>query len=194
MISGSSFMSSQELPQQTLSWWKRLEDVLKRFFAFIFRNVFKTSSSRRIYSPYSYVFKRRLQDVIKTNIFALLIRLQRTSWSRPNIFVSVIRLQDVFKMSCQDIFKMFSRCLAKRSSRHLQEVFKRFWIRLPHVIKANIFTLLMRLQRMFWSRPNIFVLVTLLQNIFKTSSRRLQDVLTRHLQNVFKMSRKNVFK
>ena len=180
MISGSSFMSSQELPQQTLSWWKRLEDVLKRFFAFIFRNVFKTSSSRRIYSPYSYVFRRRLQDVIKTNIFALLIRLQRTSWSRPNIFVLVIRLQDVFKMfsrhlqdvfkmSCQNIFKMSSRCLAKASSRHLQEeVFKKFFKtssrRLQEVFKAST----RHLPKTFSRR---------LQNVFKTSSRRFLEVL-----------------
>ena len=59
---------------------------------------------------------RRLQNVfIKTNIFTLLIRLQKTS-SR--------RFQDVFKPSC----------LAKASSRHLQDVLKTFSRR---IIKLN---------------------------------------------------------
>ena len=52
---------------------------------------------------------RRLQDVlIKTNIFALVIRLQKTSSRR---FKGVLqkRLQDIFKTSCKVIFKMFSR-------------------------------------------------------------------------------------
>ena len=44
---------------------------------------------------------RRLQDVlVKTNIFALVILLQKTS-SR--------RFQDVFKTCCKDILKTFSR-------------------------------------------------------------------------------------
>ena len=51
------------------------EDVLKTSFVFVFRrrlqDVLKTSWSRRIYSPNSYVFRRRLQDVFKT------------SWPRP---------------------------------------------------------------------------------------------------------------
>ena len=76
---------------------RRLEDVLKTLFVF--------------------VFIRRLQDVlIKTNIFTLVIRLQKTSSRRlqdvlvkTNIFVLAIRLQDVFKTSCKDIFKTFSR-------------------------------------------------------------------------------------
>ena len=66
------------------------------------------------------------EDVlIKTNIVALLIRLQKTSsrhlqdiLTNTNIFVLTIRLQDVFKTS--------SRRLAKTSSRHLQDVFKTF--------------------------------------------------------------------
>ena len=66
----------------------------------------KTSWSRQIYSSYSFVFRRRLQDVfIKTNIFALVIRLQ-------------------------DVFKTFSRRLQyvfKTSSRHLQDVFKTYY-------------------------------------------------------------------
>ena len=56
---------------------------------------------------------RRLQDVlIKTNIFALVIRLQKTSSRR---FKGVLqkRLQDIFKTSCKVIFKMFSRRIIK---------------------------------------------------------------------------------
>ena len=56
---------------------------------------------------------RRLQDVlIKTNIFALVIRLQKTSSRR---FKGVLqkRLQDNFKTSCKVIFKMFSRRIIK---------------------------------------------------------------------------------
>ena len=119
---------------------------------------------------------RLLEDVlIKTNIFTLLIRLQKTSSRRLDQdqyirlgHTSSRRLQDVFKTSSrrlqdvlprrlQDVFKTSSRRLAKTSSRHLQDVFKTFWRRL--------------------------------QNVFKTSSRRLQDVLktsSRHLQDVFK--------
>ena len=63
------------------------EDVLKTSFVFVFR--------------------RRLQDVlIKTNMFALALRLQKTSSRRlqdvlvkTNIFVLAICLQDIFKMS-----------------------------------------------------------------------------------------------
>ena len=56
---------------------------------------------------------RRFQDVlIKTNIFALVIRLQKTSSRR---FKGVLqkRLQDIFKTSCKVIFKMFSRRIIK---------------------------------------------------------------------------------
>ena len=82
------------------------EDVLKASFVFVFR--------------------RRLEDVlIKTNMFALTLRLHKTSSIRlqdvlvkTNIFALAIRLQDVFKTSCQDVFKTFSR--------HLQDVFKTF--------------------------------------------------------------------
>ena len=58
-----------------------------------------------------------LEDVlIKTNIFSLVIRLQKTSLSRP-IYSS---WPYVFKTSSA------SRRLAKTSSRHLQDVFKTY--------------------------------------------------------------------
>ena len=95
------------------------EDVLKTSFVFIFR--------------------RRLEDAFKTNMFALALRLQKTSSRRfqvvlvkTNTFVLAIRLQevfktfsrrlqddlqkrlqDIFKTSCKDIFKMFSRRIIK---------------------------------------------------------------------------------
>ena len=79
--------------------------------------VFKTSWSRRKYSPNSCLFRRRLQDVLM----------------KTNINVLVIRLQDVFKTFCQDIFKTSSRCLAKTSSWHLQDLFKTFSRRLAKI-------------------------------------------------------------
>ena len=66
-----------------------------------------------------FIFRRCLQDVlIKTKIFAYLIRLQKTSWWRPNNCLghtSSRRLEDVFKTSSR-------RPLAKISSRCFQDV------------------------------------------------------------------------
>ena len=85
------------------------EDVLKTSFVFIFR--------------------RRLQDVlIKTNMFALALRLQKTSWSRP-IYLSWPYL---FKTSSKRLQNVF-----KSSSRRLQDVFKTFWRRLQDVSKTS---------------------------------------------------------
>ena len=76
---------------------------------------------------------------------------------------------------------VFGLRLQKTSSRRLQDV----------LIKTNIFVLAIRLQDVFktFSRRLQDVLQKRLQDIFKTSSRRLQDVLktsSRHLQDVFK--------
>ena len=68
-------------------------------------------------TSFVFVFRRRLQDVlIKTDVFAFAIRLQKMSSRRlqdvlikTNIFVLAIRLQDIFKMSCKDVFKTFPR-------------------------------------------------------------------------------------
>ena len=102
-------------------------DIVNSFFPANIRldeDVLKTS--------FVFDFRRRLQDVlIKTNMFALALRLQKTSSRRlqdvlvkTNIFVLAIRLQDVFKTfsrrlqdifktSCKDIFKTFSRRIIK---------------------------------------------------------------------------------
>ena len=114
----NSFISF--IPKTKLGLSKVLKNITTSISANIrLEDVFKTSWSRRIYSPYSYVFRRRLQDVlIKTNIFVLSIRLQDVfkTFSR--------RLQDVFKTSCQDVFKTFSRRLQDVLQKRLQDIFK----------------------------------------------------------------------
>ena len=88
------------------------------------------------------------EDVlIKTNMFALALRFQKTSWSRPinlswpYVFkTSPRRLQDVFKTYSrrfedvfkrssrrfEDVFKMSSRHLQDFQQRYLQDVFKAY--------------------------------------------------------------------
>ena len=93
-------------PSKHSSWWKRLEDVLKTSFVFVFR--------------------RRLEDVlIKTNMFAIALRLQKTSSGRLGEdqyiclgHASSNRLQDVLK----NVSKTSSRRLAKTFSRRFQYV------------------------------------------------------------------------
>ena len=114
--------------------------------------VLMKTSWRRLWSSSS-------EDVlIKTSIFALLIRLQdvfKTSSSTP-IYSSWLyvfktssrRFQDVFKTSCQNVLKT--------SSRHFQDVLKTSSRRLQNVLKTS--------SRRF-------------QDVVKTSSRRLQEVL-----------------
>ena len=97
------------------------------------------------------ISSRRPQDVlIKTNICALVIRLQKTSWRH------LFQEQDI--------------CLSHTSSRHLQELFKTSSRRLAKIYSRH------------------------LQDVLKTSSRHLQDVLPRRFQNVFKKPCENVIK
>ena len=119
---------------------------------------------------YVFVFRRRLQDVsIKTYIFPLVIRLQKTASRRvqnvlikANIFVFVIRLQDVLptrledviKTSCKNVFKTFLRLLQDVLERCLQDILKTY-----HQVKL--------------------LLLTRLQDIFETYSASFWDVLTR---------------
>ena len=118
--------------QEWLDHWKnrhnpaniRLgEDVLKAYFLFFLRKrleeVLKKSWLKPTYSPWSYVFRWRLQDIlIKTNLFFLVMLLQD---------VLLRCLQDVFKTPCKYVFKT--------SSRHLQDVLKTFWRHLEDVFK-----------------------------------------------------------
>ena len=91
-------------------------------------DVFKTS--------FIFAFRRRLQDVlIKTNLLALLIRLQKTSSRRLDQdqyirldHTSSRRFQDVLQKLLKGIFKTSSRRFKKvfmTSSRHLQDVLQR---------------------------------------------------------------------
>ena len=136
----------------------RLQDVFIKtnIFALLIR-LRKRSWSRQIYSSWSYVFNtssRRFQDVFKTSssreIYSPYSRLQKTSWTRPiyssksYVFKTSLRrlansssrhLQDVLLRGFQDVFKMSSRCLAKMSSRRLQDLFKTY-----HQIKLFLLT------------------------------------------------------
>ena len=97
------------------TWWRCLEDD--------FRLRLQNTSSRR------------LEDfLIKTNIFALVIRLQDVL-VKTNIFVVAICFQDVFKTSSrrpqdvlprhlQDVLQKLPQDIYKTSSRLFQDIFK----------------------------------------------------------------------
>ena len=71
------------------------------------------------------VFRKCLQDVlIKTNIFALVIRLQKRS-SRGLDQDQYICLGQASSRRLQDFFKTSSRSLAMTSSRRFQDVFSK---------------------------------------------------------------------
>ena len=74
------------------------------------------TSSRRIYSPQSCVFKRLFKESSG--------RLGQDQYIRL-IHTSSKRFQDVLSKRLQQVFKTSSRCLAKISSRHLQDVLQR---------------------------------------------------------------------
>ena len=119
-------------------------------------------------TSFVFVFRRRLQDVlIKTNMFALALRLQKTSSRRlqdvlvkTKIFVLAICLQDVFETSSRRLQDVF-----KTSSRRFEDLFKTSSKRLQDLFKAS--------SRRF-------------EDVFKMSSRHRQDFLQRYLQDVFK--------
>ena len=95
----------------------------------------------------------RLQDVfIKTNIFALVIHLQKTSWSRP-VYLFWSYIFKAFLRCLQDIVP---RHLGQTCSRHLQDVSKSY-----HQVKL--------------------FLLTHLQDIFETYSTHFWDVLHRRI-------------
>ena len=125
------------------------------------------------------MFSRCVQDVlIKTNIFALVIRLQKTSSRRLGqdqyirlSYTSSRRLQDVFKTSWSRPIYSSWPYVFKTSSRRFQDVFKTSSRRFQDVFKTSC------------------------KNVFKTSSRRLQDVLktsSKRLQDVFKTSSRHL--
>ena len=106
------------------SWW-RLSSLSSE-------DVFKMSSSRRTYSLYSYVFRRRLDQ----NQY---ISLGHTFSRRLQDFLQK-RLQDIFKTfsrRLQDAFKTSSRRVQDVLPRRLQDAFKTFWRRFEDVLKTK---------------------------------------------------------
>ena len=103
-------------------------------------DVFKTFWWIWIYSPWSYVFRRRLQDVlIKTNILLL---------ANPQAVFKMFsrRLQDFLQNRLRDIFKRSSRRFEdffETSSRHLQDVLQRYIqdvFKMYHQVKLTLLT------------------------------------------------------
>ena len=99
---------------------QKLQSWLKKYLYFlnVQHNIFSAlpTSSENVFKTFS----RRLQNVlIKTNIFILLIRLQKTSSRR---FQDVLprRLQNVLKTSCENVFQTSSKHLPKT----FQDVFR----------------------------------------------------------------------
>ena len=92
------------------------KDVLKtsrsRLSSLSSENVFKTSWSRRIYSSWSYVFKRPCKNVFKASS-RLLEDVLKTS---------ARRFEEIFKSSWQDIFKTYSKRLQGMLQRYLQDL------------------------------------------------------------------------
>ena len=97
-------------------------------------DVFKTSS--RLLDEDKYIrlshalqktSSRRLQDVlVRTNIFALVIRDVFKTSSGSVFKASPRRLQKMFSRRLQDIFKTSCKKVFKASSRRLQDIFKTF--------------------------------------------------------------------
>ena len=118
-------------------------------------------------SSFAFVFRRRLQDVlIKTNIFTILIRLQKTS-SRRLDQDQYIRLGHMSSRLLQDVFKTSSRRLQDVLEKRLQDILPR---RLQNIFKTSS-----RRIGNTSSRHLQDVFKTSCQYVFKTSSRHLQD-------------------
>ena len=135
------------------------EDILKTSFVFVFRtclqDVLIKANIFALVIRLQKTFSRRLQDVlVKTNIFVLAIRLQDVfkTFSR--------RLQDVFKTSCQDVFKTFSRRLQDVLQERLQDIFKTY-----HQVKLFLLTSLREVLQRRLSTEG-FAQVTLLRNLW----------------------------
>ena len=91
--------------------------------------------------------------------------LNESRWRPANIRLD----EDVFRHHLQETS---SRCLDQDK-----------YIHLSHRSSENVFV-----------KTNISALAIRLQDVYKTSSRRPQDVLQKCLQDIFKTSCKNVFK
>ena len=137
-------------PNRHSPWWRHLEDVFRLHLQ-------KTSS-------------RRLQDVlIKTNIFALVIRLQKTSSRRLGqdqyirlSHTSSRRLAKIYSIHLQDVLKTSSGRFAKTFSKRLQDVLQKH---LQDIFKTS-------------SRRFEDIFMTVWKRLPKISSRRFQEVST----------------
>ena len=126
-------------PSKHSSWWRRLNDVFKTSFVFVFR----THLQDVLIKTNIFVFVIRIQDTVKTScqdVFKTFSRrIGKTSWRHfQDVFKTFSRrFQDVFKTSWQDVFKTSwdvfktsfinvfktsSRRLAKMSSMRFQDV------------------------------------------------------------------------
>ena len=96
----------------------RLDEVIRTFYIFVFRRRLDQDE----YFHLTHTSSRCPQDIlIKTNIFVLVIRLQ-------DVFKTFSRfLQDVFKTCWQDVFKTSCKNVFKTFSRRLEDVLKTFW-------------------------------------------------------------------
>ena len=109
--------------------------------------------------------------MIKTNICALVIRLQKTSWRRL-CQDQYIRLSHTSSRCLQDLFKTSSKRLAKMYSRYVQDVLKTSSVRLAKT----------------FSKCFQDVLQKRLQDIFKTSSKRFEDIFKTSWKRLAKTS------
>ena len=149
----NSFISF--IPKTKLGLSKVLKNITTSTSANIrLEDVFKTSWSRRIYSPYSYVFRRCFKTSSR--------RLDQDQYIRPG-HTSSRRLQDVFKTSYQDVFKT--------SSRPLQDVFKTSSKSLQDVLQRCLQDLFKK-----YDRVKLFLL-TRFQDVFETYAKLFWDVV-----------------
>ena len=119
--------------------------------------------------------------------FEFIIKRHETLTENPpvQIYSNKIKNRIVFKIKTgypanirlEDVFRL---CLRRTSSRRLQDV----------LIKMNMFASALRLQKTSWSRP----IYSSWLYVFKTSSRRLEDVLQKGFQDIFKTSSRSIIK
>ena len=122
------------------------------------------------------VFCLRL-DLIETDIFALVVRLQKTSSRlrqdviiKTNIFFLIIGLQDMFKMiskRLQGIFEMSCKTVFKISSRRFEDM---SWRRLGE--KENFYW-----EYLYLKNLNLYLTNLYLTNLYLTNQRRIPSPL-----------------
>ena len=135
------------------------------------------SWSNWIYLPGSYVFKRRLQDVLKISSR----HLARMS-SRHLFKIFWRHFQDIFKMSCQDVFKTYSRRLWDTFKMY-HEVKLFFLARVQNVFKTYLARVWDALRRKL--SIEMFAYVVILRNSwlgykFFKSHRNIEIPICRH--------------